>query len=38
MTLARFLSMGYDDEQGWLTELVRAKKGNFEEINELLLP
>ena len=40
IAVAQLRSMGYmyEDEGGWLTELVKAKKGNVERVLEALHP
>ncbi|KAL5459847.1 hypothetical protein EMCRGX_G033230 [Ephydatia muelleri] len=38
IAVAQLRSMGYEDEGGWLTELVKAKKGNVEHVLEALHP
>ncbi|KAL5459828.1 hypothetical protein EMCRGX_G033210 [Ephydatia muelleri] len=38
IAVAQLRSMGYEEEGGWLTELVKAKKGNVEHVLEALHP
>ena len=38
IAVAQLRSMGYEDEGGWLTELVKANKGNVERVLEALHP
>ena len=38
IAVAQLMSMGYEDEGGWLTELVKAKKRNIERVLEALHP
>lgn len=35
-TLTQLQGMGFKDEGGWLSELVRAKQGNLEQILDAL--
>ena len=37
-TLAQLKSMGYQDEGGWLTELVKAKGGDISKVLDALHP
>lgn len=37
-TLAQLKSMGYQDEGGWLTELVKAKGGDIGKVLDALHP
>ncbi len=38
IALAQLSSMGYEDEGGWLTELVRAKGGDVAKVLDALHP
>ena len=37
-TREQMLAMGYQDEDGWLTQLITDKRGNLEEVLEVLAP
>lgn len=37
-TVAQLQGMGFDDEGGWLTELVKAKGGDIERVLDALHP
>lgn len=37
-TLTQLRSMGYEDEGGWLTELVKAKGGDISKVLDALHP
>ena len=37
-SLAQLRSMGYEDEGGWLTELVKAKGGDIAKVLDALHP
>ena len=32
------LAMGFSDEDGWLTQLITMKRGNLDEVLEVLAP
>ena len=32
------ISMGFDDQDGWLTQLITDKKGNLDEVLDILAP
>ena len=34
----QMLSMGFSDDDGWLTQLLKLKHGNIEQVIELLSP
>lgn len=38
IAVAQLKSMGYEDDGGWLTELVKAKKGDVDRVLEALHP
>ena len=35
---AQMLSMGFSDDDGWLTQLLTMKRGNIDEVLEVLMP
>lgn len=37
-TLAQMMAMGYSDDDGWLTQLITEKRGNLEEVLDVLAP
>ena len=34
----QMLSMGFSDDDGWLTQLLTLKRGNIEQVIEILSP
>ena len=37
-SLEQMLSMGFSDDDGWLTQLLTMKRGNIEEVLDILAP